>query len=148
MSPRPVYRSPRRSLVGLSLLLAAAFAAATPNSAAAQCVPDPASLCLNAGRFKVQVAWRVPAQGTSGIGTTGSPLTPDTGDFWFFTANNIDLVVKVLDGRAFNNHFWVFFGALSDVNYTITVTDTQTGSVKTYENPSGHIASNADITAF
>ena len=27
------------------------------------------------------------------------PLTSDTGAFWFFTANNVELVVKVVDGR-------------------------------------------------
>ncbi len=57
-------------------------------------------------------------------------------------------MVKVLDGRAVNNHFWVFYGALSDVQYTITVTDTQTGAVKVYSNTQGHLASVADVAAF
>ncbi len=53
-----------------------------------------------------------------------------------------------MDGRAFNNKFWVFYGALSNVEYTITVTDTTTGVVKTYFNRSGDLASVADVNAF
>jgi hypothetical protein len=142
---RPVRSAP---ILLAAIFAAAGFLGAPAKPAVAQtCVPNATSLCLNGSRFRVSVSWQVPAQGTSGVGT-GIPLTGDTGEFWFFSANNIELVVKVVDGRAFNNHYWVFYGALSDVAYTITVTDTQTSAVKTYENPSGHLASNADITAF
>jgi hypothetical protein len=54
----------------------------------------------------------------------------------------------VLDGRAVNGHFWVFYGALSDVSYTITVTDTVTGISRTYHNDLHQLASRADVTAF
>ena len=111
------------------------------------CTAGPATLCLNGGRFQVQVSWRVPSQGKAGVGTAAS-LTADTGYFWFFSGNNIELVIKVLNGRAINGRFWVFYGALSDVQYTVTVTDTQTGAVKTYFNPSGALASVADTEAF
>ena len=47
-----------------------------------------------------------------------------------------------------NGRFWVFSGALSNVEYTITVTDTLTGIVKTYANPSGSLVSLADTSAF
>ncbi len=115
--------------------------------ALAACAGNAQTLCLNASRFTVQVRWEVPSQGTSGQGTAVT-LTGDTGYFWFFSSNNVELVIKVVDGRAFNNKFWVFYGALSDVQYTITVTDTQTGQVKTYSNPSGQLASVADTAAF
>jgi hypothetical protein len=89
----------------------------------------------------------VPSQGRSGHGTAVA-VTGDTGYFWFFRSDNVELVIKVLDGRNVNGHFWVFYGALSDVQYTITVTDTQTGAAKTYTNPSGTLASVADTSAF
>ena len=111
------------------------------------CTANGTTLCLNNSRFKLQVSWRVPSQGTSGVGTA-VPLTSDTGYFWFFSSNNVELVIKAVDGRAFNNKFWVFYGALSDVEYTITVTDTATGIVKTYSNVSGTLASVADAAAF
>ena len=99
------------------------------------CVANASTLCLNGGRFKVQVASAV-------------PLTADTGYFWFFSANNIELVVKVVDGRPANGKFWVFYGALSNVEYFVNVTDTQTGVTKTYSNPNGQQSSVADTAAF
>ena len=111
------------------------------------CSSDANALCLNGGRFRVGATWRVPSQGTSGTGVP-TRLTDDTGTFWFFSAQNLELMVKVVDGRAFNGRYWVFFGALSDVEYTVTVTDTVTGAVRTYSNPSGTLASIADTNAF
>ena len=140
--------SQRFRLAAALAIAGGAFLLAPAERASAQtCVANATTLCLNSSRFKVQVNWQVPSQGTSGVGN-GIPLTGDTGEFWFFSANNIELVVKVVDGRAFNNHYWVFYGALSDVAYTITVTDSTNGAVKTYSNPQGHLASSADITAF
>jgi hypothetical protein len=111
------------------------------------CVANATTLCLNGGRFKVQVAWHVPTNGTGGD-ASAVPLTADTGYFWFFSANNIELVVKVVDGRPANGKFWVFYGALSNVEYFVNVTDTQTGVTKTYSNPNGQQSSVADTTAF
>ena len=70
------------------------------------------------------------------------------GTSWFFNPAALDLAVKILDGRAVNGKFWVFYGALSDVEYTITVTDTETGESKTYHNPPGEICGRADVGAF
>ena len=105
------------------------------------------TLCVDGGRFRVAVDWQQTPL-TPPLSAQAVPLTDDTGYFWFFGSANIELVVKVLDGRADNGHFWVFYGALSDVQYTITVMDTQTGAVKTYTNPSGTLASVADTSVF
>jgi plastocyanin len=111
------------------------------------CVPGDSTLCLNGGRFKVEVGWKVASDGTSGSGTAVS-LTGDTGEFWFFSANNIELVIKVVDGTAFNGNYWVFYGALSNVEYKIEVTDTVTGYSKTFVNAAGNLASVADVSGF
>jgi len=108
---------------------------------------DPTVLTLGAGRFEVRVAWSSSSLGTTGEGQAIS-LTADTGAFWFFQPTNVELVVKILDGRGINGHFWIFYGALSNVEYTITVTDTVTGAVREYHNPEGNLASGADTTAF
>ena len=100
------------------------------------CPLDPASLCLNGGRFRVQADWRVPSQGTSGHGAAIS-LTADTGYFWFFSPGNVEMVVKVVDGCAFNNRHWVFAGGLTNVEVALTVTDTETGAVRIYVNFAG-----------
>jgi ELWxxDGT repeat protein len=113
----------------------------------ATCVPGAEQLCLQSGRFAVKARWRR-ANGMTGTAKAVPLPGGDTGYLWFFDADNVEVVVKVLDGRPFNNKFWVFFGALSDVEYTLTVTDTQTGVEKTYTNPSGRLASVADTGAF
>jgi hypothetical protein len=122
-------------------------ASATITGQEPPCTTDENTLCLNGGRFKVDVDWAVPSQGRSGV-ASAVPLTGDTGFFWFFNPANVELVIKVLDGRPVNGHFWVFYGALSTAQYHITVTDTATGEVQTYDNPSGNLASHADNTAF
>jgi hypothetical protein len=94
----------------------------------------------------VTVVWQ-DFDGNKGAGME-TDLTSDTGYFWFFAASNVELVLKVLDGRAVNGKFWVFYGALSDVAYTITVQDTVTGKVHTYTNPAGEFASVGDTDAF
>ena len=55
---------------------------------------------------------------------------------------------QMVDGRPLNNHFWVFRGGLSDVDYTIRVTDTATGTVRTYRNLPNSLTSGADTSAF
>lgn len=113
----------------------------------AVCDPDPAALCLEEGRFQVRASWQKTPDGPA-FTADAVPLTGDTGYFWFFDDANVELVVKVLDGTAVNGHFWVFYGALSNVQYSITVTDTLTGATRTYENPAGNQASVADTAAF
>ncbi|HYK43158.1 MAG TPA: hypothetical protein VE007_12280, partial [Thermoanaerobaculia bacterium] len=61
--------------------------------------------------------------------------TDTTAHFWFFSPDNVEVFVKVVRGCAFNNRFWVFAGGMTNVEVTLTVTDMQTGEVKTYTNP-------------
>jgi hypothetical protein len=145
-----------------SLADAAAFpsglAAGSPTSALAAtsdperaasgpCEQGSSTLCLNGGGFSVAVTFRVPSHSQDAT-AVAVPLTTDTGYFWFFSAGNIELVVKVLDGREVNGRFWVFYGALTDLESTITVTDTLTGVSRTYFNPGGSVVSRADTSAF
>lgn len=108
---------------------------AGPYDAFAACVPDGATLCLNSSRFRVQTQW-VTSDGLTGAGHAVA-LTGDTGYFWFFSSNNVEMIVKVVDGRVFNNNFWVFAGGLTNVQVITTVTDTEAGLVKVYANPQG-----------
>lgn len=99
------------------------------------CVPDERTLCLENGRFEVRAAWEKP-DGEIGDAVAW-PLTGDTGLYWFFEPSNVEMVLKVLDGCDFNGHRWVFAGGLTDVGVTMTVTDTETGEQRTFENPVG-----------
>ncbi len=110
------------------------------------CFPSATRICLFDDRFAVEATWRDFA-GQSGVGRA-LPLTADTGGFWFFAESNLEVVLKVLDGRPINDRFWVYYGALSNVEYILTVTDTATGAVRTYVNPAGLFASQGDTEAF
>ncbi len=115
-------------------------------AAAASCVADAQTLCLLGNRFRVSVEWQL-RDGASGRGMA-VPQSDVTGTFWFFGPENVELVVKALDGRALNNRYWFFYGALSDVQYTITVLDTVTGVRKRYRNPAGNLCGQGDTNAF
>ncbi len=100
------------------------------------CVANATTLCLDNARFRVTVFYATSA-GASGAGM-GVPLTGDSGYFWFFSADNIELVVKVLTGCGINNRFWVFSGGLTNVGVTMIVEDTLTGNTQTYSNTIGN----------
>lgn len=112
----------------------------------ASCAGDPSGLCLLGSRFKVDVQYRDPNTGFLGTGQA-VPRTDQSGTFWFFNPQNVELVVKVLDGRPLTGKFWVFYGALSDVEYWITVTDTVTGASKQYHNVRGNLCGKGDTAA-
>jgi hypothetical protein len=95
------------------------------------CTPDAQSLCLSGGRFKVQAAWQ---SSTSSGNGTAIPGSSDTGQFWFFSASNVEMVVKVLNGCSINTRYWVFAGGLTNVKVTMTVTDMQNATLNTYIN--------------
>jgi hypothetical protein len=100
------------------------------------CVEDDETLCLAAGRFQVVVDWRT-SQGTSGAGRVDS-VSDSTGMVWFFEQGNKEILIKVIDACVPPfNAYWVFFAATTDVDFTLTVTDTVTGLTKEYSNASG-----------
>ncbi len=129
----------------------ARISSASPSSAPAlegSCAPNSTTLCLLGGRYQVRIIFSAPNLGIFNSPAQVVVLTSDTGYAWFFSANNVEIVIKVVDGSAFNGFVWVFFGALSNVQYTITVTDTVTEAVKVYTNAAGTLASVADTAAF
>jgi len=132
-----------------SSLYAATFEGAFATDVSALPTPcgDLLTLCLDAGRFRVRASWQRSPEGPS-FDAFPIALTRDTGAFWFFAPDNVELVVKVLDGRPVNGKFWVFVGGLSSVEYSIEVTDTETGDVWTHGHARGKLESFADTSAF
>lgn len=98
-----------------------------------QCLTGGSTLCLN--RFRINVTWKTKA-GQTGSGQAVQ-LTPDTGYFWFFNKENVELTIKALNGCAVNNHYWIFVSGLTNVEVTLTVTDVLRGVTKTYTSPEG-----------
>lgn len=103
----------------------------------AACAPGADTLCLMGGRFRAQIAYRTASVG-AGSGRAVA-LSDQSGLFWFFDAANAEMLVKVIDGCAAPglNAYWVFYAATTNVDFTMTVTDTSTGVVKQYRNPLG-----------
>lgn len=99
------------------------------------CVDSATSLCLGHGRYRVRAEWWI---GESATGNAHAmPLRADTGAFWFFTPDNPELVVKVLDGCPVNQRHWIYAAGLTDVEARVTVTDTVTGEVWSRTSPFG-----------
>ena len=103
------------------------------------CKASAETLCLHDGRYEVRVEW------WTGDGETGSALvvpeaTNDSGLFWFFDAENWEILIKVLDGCTVNDHYWVYGASTTDRGYAIRVRDTATGAVKEYRNDPEQLA--------
>lgn len=79
---------------------------------------------------------------------TGVPLTDESGAFWFFDAGNLEVTLKVLDGRAVNQHFWVYLSDTTDIDYRLEIHDTVTGDTWRHENLGGRAPVRRDILAF
>ena len=101
------------------------------------CRPFFSTLCLGGNRFEVFVSWEV-SDGSMGSGTPVS-LTDDSAVFWFFSPNNLELNVKVLEACASSGHFWVFASASTDVGVQLQIRDTVTGRLRHYRNPVGQV---------
>jgi hypothetical protein len=132
---------------GQSYSLVQPFVKPTTN---ATCTPSSSNLCLLANRFKVTLTVNDPR-----VAGAGSANATPQGDWGYFdvpaatgSTDRPVVFVKLIDGRTVNNRFWVFYGGLTDIQYTFTVTDTQSGVSKSYTKASGTYDGSADTSAF
>ncbi len=91
------------------------------------CTPSAEALCLAGNRFRVTATYH-DHLGRDGVGQAVA-LTPESGTFWFFTAANVELILKVVDACSHPDFqdFWVYASGLTDVAVKLTVVDTWTG---------------------
>jgi hypothetical protein len=128
--------------------------ATTPNTAG-PCVPNATTVCLLSDRFRVSIAFinqfaNPPAPGTFlGAKLVAGVQNPDVATFGISSPQAIEVVVRIQDTRPFGlNRFDVYYGGLTDLEYTVSVTDTVTGNTKTYRNPPGTVGGGVDRTTF
>lgn len=109
------------------------------------CLPDEHTLCIDDqpgdGRFRIQMSFRTAnGGGLAGLGGA-TPLATlgvtQGGLFSFFSPENPEVLVKVLNACGLNQRYWVFFAATTNVEFALTVTDTVTGFSETYLNRDG-----------
>lgn len=103
---------------------------------ASDCASSDTALCLNQGRFRVEVTWE-DFEGGTGPGRVVPAREDDSGLFWFFARDNWEMLVKVIDACPVQGHFWVFAAGTTNVGWELTVTDTLTGTEQSYRNPLG-----------
>lgn len=112
------------------------------------CTPDNRTLRLRQDRFEISATFRTPS-GQTGEARAVGARTDASGELWFFDKSNAELMVKVLDGCAANGNYWVFLAGLTNLRVDVTVTDTTTGSRRTYSNSQGQpFAAVQDTAAF
>jgi hypothetical protein len=127
----------------------------TSKTTAGSCVASSTATCLQNGRFRVSIAYlnqfaTPPAPGTFlGGKLIAGPQNPDVATFGISSPQAIEVVVRIQDTRPFGlNRFDVYYGGLTDLEYTVSVTDTVTGNTKTYRNPPGTVGGGVDRTTF
>ncbi|HVS13692.1 MAG TPA: CHRD domain-containing protein [Thermoanaerobaculia bacterium] len=104
------------------------------------CFETPNQMCLQQNRFSVTVTGSRPVpESATPQGFVGRAIerTDSAGEFYFFSPDNLELLVKVLDGCAINDRYWVFFAATTDVEFNLLVIDSSTGESMSYNNPQG-----------
>jgi hypothetical protein len=111
------------------------------------CVASSTVLCLDGGRFAVNATFAAP--GAADANAQAIALTDDTGYFWFFSANNVEITAKVLNACPVNGFHWVFVSGLTNVKVSMTVKDMQSGITRTYANAQGtYFQPQFDTSAF
>jgi plastocyanin len=117
----------------------------------APCVESGTTLCLSNGRFQVDLVWRAGANPFAPATAIPLEFAPESGLFYFASPSNIEMLVKVLNAcvPALGNKYWVFYAATTNLEFVMTVIDTQTGAVRVYHNPENTPAVPVqDTTAF
>lgn len=100
--------------------------------------PAAAGLLLD-DRFQVTVYWNRTPIGKPATMDTGKavPISDSSAYFYFRRPETPEVFVRMTDAceAPGYNSFWVFAGGLTNVEVKITVTDTQTGLSRRYDNP-------------
>lgn len=113
------------------------------------CVPDAQTLCLHGNRFQVELEWLNPSSGQVGTGNViEHPSSDLAGFFSFFSLENPEVGIKILDGTPVNGNYWLYHGALTSLSYTLTVTDTASGAQRVYSKTGGDLCGAGDVGAF
>lgn len=129
--------------------------ATTPGGGPSGCSANATTVCLLSDRFRVSIGFvnqfaNPPAPGNFlGAKLQAGAQNPDVATFGISSAQAIEVVVRIQDTRPFGlNRFDVYYGGLTDLEYTVTVTDVTTGLTRTYGNAAGRVGGGVDRTSF
>jgi PKD repeat protein len=147
-NPTHVYANPGSFTVRLT-----ASNASGPSSATLAITVTPSTvLRLNAAHtFDLTLSARDPRTGNTGSGT----VIGQNDVYGYFSipavsgnAGNPEVIVKMVDATAIGQNYWVFYGCMTDLEYTLSVKENATGVVKTYSKDVGKPCGQFDTSGF
>ena len=110
------------------------------------CLPTTDVLQFDGG-YRVSMCY-VTHQGETGQAKAGIWASSQSGILWFFSRENAEVLVKVLDGCRHNGHRWVFVAPVTDVGFELHVT-APNGKIWSHTNEVGTTAlTKSDTSAF
>jgi hypothetical protein len=83
-------------------------------------IPASTNLFLHGDQFRVRVEWST-SDGVLRGSAYGVPLSDDAGILWFFEGKNPEIMIKILDGRLVNGHWWVFISSNTSLEFKVYV---------------------------
>jgi len=111
------------------------------------CEPGPTAHCLHGGRYRVTLDWSTP-DGGGGAARVSAAHTSEAGLFFFFAPENLEVLVKVLDGCDVNGHHWVAAASATDMGLDLVVRDLRSGAERRYVKAAGEPDAFTDSSAF
>ena len=89
-------------------------------------------------------------------GATGSGIIIGQNDVYGYfslptlsgNAGNPELIVKIVDASSIGQNYWVFYGAMTDLQYTLSIKENATGIVKAYSQDPARPSGQFDTSGF
>ncbi len=147
-NPTHVYAAPGPFTVRLT----AGNASGSNSAALAMTVTAETVLRLNAAHtFDLTLFARDPRTGNTGAGR----VIGQNDVYGYFSipavsgnAGNPEVIVKMVDATGIGQSYWVFYGCMTDLEYTLSVKENATGVVKTYSKDVGKPCGQFDTSGF
>lgn len=147
-NPAHAYAAPGN----FTVLLTASSPSGSSNATLALAVTPDTVLRLNpAHTFDLTLTARDPRTGNTGPGKVigqndvyGYFSIPDVSG----NAGNPEVIVKMVDATGIGQNYWVFYGCMTDLEYTVSVKENATGMVKTYSKDAGKPCGQFDTSGF
>jgi PKD repeat protein len=147
-NPTHVYAAPGPFTVRLT----AGNASGSNSATLAMTVTAETVLRLNAAHtFDLTLSARDPRTGNTGSGK----VIGQNDVYGYFSvptvsgnAGNPEVIVKMVDATGIGQSYWVFYGCMTDLEYTLSVKENATGVVKTYSKDIGKPCGQFDTSGF
>jgi hypothetical protein len=91
--------------------------------------------------FGVTIQWSLPGEDTPRFARS-IQTSPMAGYFWFFSPDNPEAMVKIIDGSGINGRAWLYISSLTTLPFSVTLSHCDSGDPPTckfreYQYPGG-----------